>query len=140
VSWNDATFLAIIAIATAVMALIQVGVIVALALYAKRINKVIARVEHDVQPIIDKLTTASGEAARVASLASGQAERFDRLVGDLGQRVQHAVDGAQAKIHRPAREATALAAGVRAAVLTLRDARRQRHARGFDDDDPLFIG
>ncbi|MCL4814319.1 MAG: hypothetical protein KJ061_17670 [Vicinamibacteraceae bacterium] len=139
-SGQDTTFLAIIAAATAVMALIQVGVIVALAVYAKRINALVGRVERDVQPIIDKLTTVSGEAARVASLAAGQAERFDRMVGDLGQRLHHAAGQAQSKMTRPAREATALMAAVRAAALTLRDARRQRHARGFDEDDPLFIG
>jgi hypothetical protein len=47
----------------------------------------------------------------------------------------------QRAIDAPQREATALVAGVRAAVTALRNARRSRRRPGaFDEDDALFIG
>jgi hypothetical protein len=49
---------------------------------------------------------------------------------------------AQRALSVPAKESVALAAAMRAAVGTLREARRQRRAGrlGPDDDDALFIG
>jgi hypothetical protein len=135
-------FLGAIALATLVMAAIQVGAIVYGARMARRIEELVGRVERDVAPVIDKLQVMSGEASRAASLAALQVEKVDRLVTDVSQRVDRTMTAAQRALVAPAREGVALAAGVRATVGTLREIRRQRRAARFgaDDDDALFIG
>ena len=56
-------------------------------------------------------------------------------------RADRAFTSVQRAIGTPQREATALVAGVRAAVGALRGARQARRRRsGFDEDDALFIG
>jgi hypothetical protein len=136
-------FLGAIAVATVVMALIQLGAIIYAARTARRLEQLLSRIERDIQPMIEHLTTMSGEAARTAALAAEQVQRADRLLTDLGRRLDHSVNAVQRALTRPAREGAALIAGVRAAALTLRDLRRRRPGSAgqpFDEDDALFIG
>jgi hypothetical protein len=135
-------FLGAIALATLVMAVIQVGIIVYGARLARRAERLVGRIEHDIAPIIERLTSVSHEAARAASLAAHQVERVDRLVTDVSDRVDRTMATAQRALVAPAREAVALTAALKATVGTLRDARRQRRAARFgtDEDDALFIG
>jgi hypothetical protein len=70
----------------------------------------------------------------------------DRVVAELGQRVEASAAAVQRAIGRPAREGAALVAGVRAGLVTLRDQRRRRRAGGDEgraatgEEDPWFIG
>jgi hypothetical protein len=137
----EATALTVIAVATAVMAIIQVGAIAGAVVAARRVNGRIGRLEAELAPMIDRLTAMSGEAARAAGLAAAQVERVDRVIGEIGTRADVALGSVQRTLARPAREGAALLAGVRAGVGTLRELRDQRRQAGArDDDDPLFIG
>jgi hypothetical protein len=139
----EAVALTAIAVATGVMALIQVGAIIYAARLARRVEALVERLERDVQPLLERLTALGTDAARAAGLAAGQVERADRLLTELGRRLDHTIAGVQRSIARPAREGAALVAAVRAAVLTLRDMRQRRrraNSHGSDDEDPLFIG
>lgn len=135
-------FLGAIALATLVMAVIQVGAIIYGALLARRMHELVTRVERDVAPIIDRLTVMSTEASRAASLAAVQVEKVDKMVTDVTQRVDATMAMAQRALVTPAREGVALAAAVKATVDTLRELRRQRRAGrlGAEEDDALFIG
>lgn len=136
-------FLGAIAVAVVVMALIQVGAIIYAARLAKRIDALMARLEHDVQPMLERLTTMSNEAARAATLAAQQVERVDRTMSLLGNRVDKAFGGVQRAIVKPAREGVALAAAVKATVETLRALKRRRREASSsrpDEDEALFIG
>lgn len=141
-------FLGAAAVALVVMALIQVGAIIGLVLAGKRVGRLVGRVEHlmdraehDWQPMVERLTAMSGEAARVASLAATQVERVDRVVAGMSGRLEHSADAVQRALARPAREGAALVAGVKAGVHTLRELRQRRRAGPSDgDDDALFIG
>jgi hypothetical protein len=135
-------FLGGIAIATIVMALIQVGAIIVGVRLARRVSHLVTRVEQELSPTVRRLADMSGEASRAAAVAVQQVEKIDRLVTDASQRLDRALASVQGAIDVPAREGAAIAEGVRTSVRTWRELRRQQRAARFrpDDDDPLFIG
>jgi len=134
-------FLGVIAISTLVMALIQVGAIVAALKAVGEAQKMIATVQQDVRPLIAKVSALADEAGRTAKLATLQAEKVDRLVTDLTRRLDETAVVVQQAITTPAREGMAIVAAIKASLGALRGFRdyRGRPAHG-DDEDPLFIG
>ncbi len=151
------TFLGTIAVATAVMALLQVGVIVGLALYgrrvaeqvhrtAERLEGTLTRLEVKSDPILQKLSALSGDVSHAASLARAQAEKLDALTTNVSRRVDRTLDTAQRALTVPAREGIALGAAVKATLGSLREQRLERQVarraarQARDDDHALFIG
>jgi hypothetical protein len=142
------TFLGVIAAATLLMALIQVGAIVAILRVAKQAQQTIAEVQRDVRPLIEKatvvaakVTTLADEATRTATIATVQAQKIDRLLTDLAVRVDDTAGVVQQAIITPAREGLAIVAALKAGFGALRGFReRPRHGRAADEEDPLFIG
>ena len=135
------TFLAIIAVATAIMALIQIGAIVVLARIAKEVRDVVAMIQQDVRPLIARATAIADEASRTAALATAQAQKIDRLVTELGRKVEETSSVVQEAIITPAREGLAIVAALKAGLAALRGARDLRgRGAGVDDEDALFIG
>jgi hypothetical protein len=135
------TFLGVIAAATLIMALIQVGAIVAILRVARQAQQTIAEVHRDVRPLIAKVTTVADEASRTATIATAQAEKIDRLLTDLAVRVDQTAGVVQQAIITPAREGLAVVAALKAGFGALRGFReRPRHGRAADEEDPLFIG
>lgn len=135
------TFLGVIAAATLIMALIQVGAIVAILRVARQAQQTIADVHRDVRPLIAKVTTVADEASRTATIATAQAEKIDRLLTDLAVRVDQTAGVVQQAIITPAREGLAVVAALKAGFGALRGFReRPRHGRAADEEDPLFIG
>lgn len=135
------TFLGIIAVATLLMALIQVGAIVAILRLARRAQQTIAEVHRDVRPLIEKATAIADEASRTATIATVQAKKIDRLLTDLAVRVDETAGVVQQAIITPAREGLAIVAALKAGFAALRGFReRPRHGRASDEEDPLFIG
>lgn len=139
--------LGIIAVAVAVMAVVQVAAIVAGLRVARRVEQVAGDLETAVKPVLANLTALTQEATRAANLATAQVERFDRIVSDLTVKVDRTLTAAQALVSGPAREGRALMAGIRAAVSALqglREASRRRTAPRSrtrdDDEESLFIG
>jgi hypothetical protein len=140
-------WLAVIAIAVVIMAVIQIFVVAAGMRVARRVARLAHELESGVKPLLVHLTTASLEASRAASLAAAQVERFDRVISDLTNRVDHTLVAAQRIVTGPAREGMAIVAGVRAAVSALqgmREASRRRSAvrsaAGEEEEESLFIG
>jgi len=136
-------FLGVIAAAVVVMAVIQVGAIIAAARLAQRVNRLAQDLERDMAPIVANLQTIGAEAARASALATAQVERADRLFADVSARVEETTAIVQQAIVAPAREGLAVMAGLRAALTSLRDARQAaagRRSPRAEEDDPLFIG
>ncbi len=131
-------FLGVIAAATLLMAIVQVGVIVVAGLLARRMIRLVDQVERELAPLFANVNAIGRDASRATALAVAQVERVDRLVGDLAARVERAVASVPPMIGRPAREGRAMMAALRAIVGALRDARRGRQRRG-DDEDAMFI-
>jgi hypothetical protein len=135
-------YLAVIAVAVAAMAVIQIAAIVVAMRAAKRVGDAVGRFEDDLRPIVTNLKAMSADAARTASIASAQAQRAEQLIGDLTTRVNHTVAAVEATVVTPAREAYAMVQGVMGALAAFRQAppRAGRRQVATEDEDPLFIG
>ena len=139
--WSN-VFLAVIAIATLVMSLIQVGAIIAALRLAKQAQQLIASVHQDVKPLIARANAIAEEASRTVALATAQAQKVDRLVTDLSVRVEQTAAIVQDAIVTPAREGLAIVAAIRASLGALRTLREADPGsrRTSEEEDPLFIG
>jgi uncharacterized protein YoxC len=141
--------LAIIAVATLVMALIQVGAIIAALRLARQAQEAIGSVQReikpllaDIKPLMAKVHSIADEASRTAALATAQAEKVDKLVTDLARRADDTSVLVQQAIVTPAREGLAVVAAIKAALGVFRGFGdfRGRAGRPADEEDPLFIG
>jgi hypothetical protein len=150
---NDSNiWLAIIAISTLVMALVQVGAIVAGAMAARKVQARIASLEQrlqqkvepfvdQVQPLVERLTVISADATRLSALAVQQAEKADVAITSAARRLDQTLAVVQNAVVAPAREGMALASALKAAVGSIRQGRTsRRRPTGSDEDDALFIG
>jgi len=143
VSTWTAVCLGVIAASTLVMAAIQVGALIYGARLAKRLETLTERVERDIQPIVERLTVVSQEAARMSSLATAQVERVDQVFTDVSRRLDQTLTVVQQAIVTPAREGAALFNALRSTLAAVRGIRGQqgsRPPRGVEEDDALFIG
>lgn len=140
--WTEVS-LGVIAVATLAMAVVQVGVMVMAGMAARRMGRLVDRLEAQVQPLIDNINAIGREAARAASLATVQVERADKLFGDVSVRIEQAINTLQTSIAAPAREGRALLSAFRAAIQVLREmgrnGRRRQPRGGSEDEDALFI-
>lgn len=136
------TFLGVIAVSTLVMALIQIGAIVATLRVARETQKVLTAVQQDVRPLIAKATTIADEASKTVALANVQVQKVDTLVTDLTKRIDETATIVQHAIVTPAREGMAIFAAIRTGLGALKGMGdfRGRAGRHAEEDDPLFIG
>jgi hypothetical protein len=147
VSGTAEVLLAVIAFAVAVMAIVQVGAIVAGLRIARRVEQIAAEIETSVKPLVANLTTMSAEASRAASLAAAQVERIERVFGELALRVDQTLQTAQSLIAGPAKNGMAIVVGIKAAMSAFRTfregSRRRSAARAVtfeEEEESLFIG
>ena len=80
-------FLGIIAVAVAVMAIIQVAAIVFAARAARSVGEAVSQFQQDVRPIVANLQTLSADVARTTAAASAQVERAQKTVDAVLTRV-----------------------------------------------------
>ena len=152
--WND-VFLGVIAVATLVMALIQVGAILVAVKVARQAQEMVGKaqativtaqqtissVHEEIRPLIAKATAIADEASKTAALATAQVQKVDRLVTDLSKRVDDTSAVVQQAIVTPAREGLAIVAAIKAAAAALRaGADWRRRTSRSEEEDPLFIG
>jgi len=140
--WSP-VFLGVIAVATLVMAVAQVGSIIYGALAVQRIEQILGRFEADLKPVIERARQVSEDAARMSALATVQVERVDQVFQDLSQRIDETAVMIQRAVVTPAREGAALFAAVRATVAALRGVAggsRRSPPTAVEEDDALFIG
>jgi len=135
-------FLAAIAAATGVMALIQIGVVIYGARLARRVNRLADRVEREIDPFLGKVQEMSDDATRATKLAVAQVERADQLMAQLARRAEATLDVVQQVIITPARRGLALIEGLRAMFSSVRAQAKPRSdaTKATDEDEALFIG
>ena len=131
-------FLGIIAAATLVTSILQVVVLLTAGQLLRRMGRFVDLIEQEAKPILDQLHSISRDASRAAALATTQVERVDRLFGMLTARVEETLGTVQTAVLKPAREVSALMAGLRAAFEIVRENRTRRKRRP-DDEDTLFV-
>ena len=142
---NDSSqvFLGIIAGATAVMALVQIGAIVVLARVAVQVQGILGTIQKDIGPLLARANSIAEEASKTATLATAQAQKIDRMVTELTRRVDETTAIVQQAIVMPAREGMAIFAALKAGFSVLRGlgVREGRGRHGHvDEEDALFIG
>ncbi|HWK12664.1 MAG TPA: hypothetical protein VNR64_21575 [Vicinamibacterales bacterium] len=134
-------FLALIALATVVMALIQVGAVIFAARLGRRVQQMMTTIQEEVRPLIARANSVAEDASKTAAIASAQAQKIDTLVTDLTRRVEETSVLVQQAVVTPARETLALVAGIKAGLAALRGLRDFRGRTGrVEEEDPLFIG
>ena len=140
-AWSD-LFLGVIAFATLIMALIQIGAIVAALRLARQAQQVMASMQQEVRPLIARANAIAEEASKTVALASAQAHKIDKVVTDLSRRTEETAAILQQAIITPAREGLAIVAAIKAGLGALRGFRDlgPGHSRHADEEDPLFIG
>jgi hypothetical protein len=142
-------YLAIIAAAVVVMAIIQVTAIVVAARAARRVGDAVSRLEQDVRPIVANLQTISADAARATASAAAQVQRAEQTVGlvldrveAVSARVEETLQTIQQGILAPARDGMAFLQTIRSifSSFTRGGPPRPRPSAVTDDEDALFIG
>lgn len=138
--WSN-VFLGIIAVATLATAVVQIVVLIAAGLLARRIGRLASQVERDLSPLVASLNAIGQDASRAASLATAQVERLDQLFVDTVRRLEDTVGLIQTAMAAPVREGAALMIGFRAVLESLRRGQGSSpaRARSTDDEDALFI-
>jgi hypothetical protein len=134
-------FLGIIAVAVAIMAIIQVAAIVFAMSAARRIGQVADRIEQDLRPLLSNLQAISSEAAKAASLAALQMERADRMFADFSRRAEQMMTTIPSLLG-PTGKGFAFLNGLQAVLAAIQDFRRssRRGAAHPEEEDALFIG
>ena len=133
--------LGIIAVSTALMAVMQIGALIVLARVATQVRDIVATLQKDIRPLIGRANQIAEDAAKTAALASVQAQKIDRLMTDLSRRVDETSAVVQQAIITPAREGMAIVAALKAGFGALRQIRDSRgRAAGVEEEDALFIG
>ena len=143
-------FLAVIAAATGVMAVIQIGVLIYGARLVRRVNRLADRVEREIDPFFGKIQEMSNDAVRVTKLAVSQVERADQLMAQLARRAEETFEVVQRVLVAPARQGLALIEGLRAMFSSMREREESRSDDTKsveeedelmeEDDEALFIG
>ena len=136
--WSS-VLLAVMAIALVVMAVVQTLAALAALKMAKQTAAVLEDLKRDLRPLIEKAHKVSDEAARVASMASGQMERVDRILSSTAVRIDDTISAVQGALLEPVRHGAAALAAVRAAMMAVRGL-RDRGAHGRDEEEALFVG
>jgi len=140
-------FLGIIAVAVAVMAIVQVAAIVFAARAARSVGDAVSRIERDVQPIVANLKTMSADVARATSSATAQVERLQQTldvvlgrVDTASARVEQTLQTIQDGILAPAREGFGILQMIKSFFAAGRSYGRPRHRpTPSEDEDALFI-
>src|SRR5262245_571624 len=107
-------FLGVIAVSTLVMALVQLGVIIAGIVAFKRMNEVVARVEESARPMLAHVDDLVVDATESLAAVRAQLDRVERQAMHVLSRTDQAVNRVQNYLVAPAREGIALAAGAKA--------------------------
>jgi hypothetical protein len=132
-------FLGVIAAATLVTAIAQIGVFMAAARLARRVELLVDHVDQEVKPIFGHLDAIGRDASRAASLAAAQVERVDRLVTMLTARLDELLHTFHETVAKPARDSAAIVAGFKAAMSVIRQFRTSRSGARAEDEESMFI-
>lgn len=133
-------FLGIIAVAVLLMAVLQLGAVIVLARYAKRVMRITEDLQRELRPLVGRVNAIADEAHRATMLAGRQVDRVDALVTDLNRRISETSAALQSTITGPLRNGTALVAGLRAVLGAFAASRRDRGFERDEEEDALFVG
>ena len=138
-------WLGVIAVSIALMAMIQIGLIIVSLRVARQLSAAADDIRKEIKPLVEKVHRIADDAARATSLASIQIERIDQILSTTTARVDEGLSILRNAIGGPLRQGYAVALAVRAAISAFsrrsdRDTRRPSSAAPRDEEDALFVG
>ena len=140
-------WLGIIAVSVAVMAIIQIGLIVASLRVARQLSATTEELRREIRPLVDKVHRIADEAGRATSLATVQIERVDQILSTTTARVDEGLAIVRHAIGGPLRQGYAVALAVRAEISAFGQRAPGRGRRRADpspatrdEEDALFVG
>jgi hypothetical protein len=107
-------FLGVIAVATGLMAIVQISLLIAALIAVKKAGEVAARVEAAAKPLIDHVDDLVVDTTESIAAVRAQIDRVEQQALDVLARTDRAVHRVQDYLIAPARQGIALAAGARA--------------------------
>jgi hypothetical protein len=113
-------YLGVIAAATVLMALVQIGVLIAGIIAVKRMNEALVRFEDSARPVLSHVDDLVVDATASIAAVRAQLDRVEQQAVHVLTRTDQAVQQVKHYLVAPAREGIALAAGARALVGGLR--------------------
>jgi hypothetical protein len=137
-------WLGVIAVAVAIMALVQIGVIVVALRLARQLSVTVDELRREIGPLVEKVHRIADDAARATSLATIQIERIDDILSTTTARVDEGLAIVRNAMGGPLRQGYAVAMALRAALSAFRrrpqTTSRSSRPIGHDEDDALFVG
>jgi hypothetical protein len=143
VNESATVFLGVMAVSLAVMAIIQVALIVAGILAIRKLGAVADELRREVAPLMDKVNRIADDAGRVTSLAALQVERVDQFMATTATRVDQTLGVVQGLLSGPVRQSTVLIAAFRAAMAAFRgwqEHKSRKQDAPVEDEDTWFVG
>lgn len=136
-------FLGIMAVSLAVMAVIQVGLMIAGLRVARKLGAAVDDVRRELRPLMDKVNRIADDAGRATTLAREQVERVDQFMATATTRIDDTLGIVQSVMAGPVRQGAVAMSAIRAAMAAVREwqnRRNARPARDHDEDDAWFVG
>lgn len=134
------TFLAIMAVSLAIMAAIQIGLIIVALRVAKEVSAATAQLKQEIVPLVQSANRLADEAARATSLVALQVERVDGMMSTAAVRLDETIGIVQSALSGPIGQGVAAVKAFRAAMSVVRDWKSRRRPHTHDEDDALFVG
>ena len=139
--------LAVMAVSLAIMAAIQIGLIIAGLKIARQLGAAIDDLRQEIKPLSDKVQRIADDVGRTTALLATQVERLDQTIAATTAQVDDAVSLIRGLMGGPLRQGAAFFTALRAVFswFQARQADRSRasqrergHAR--EDDEGMFVG
>ncbi len=121
---TSTVFLGVIALATLLMATVQLAMVVYGTRLARRFDRLVDVVEKEIRPTLGRVNAMSEDMSRATSLAAVQAERFDQLFARLVEQVDRFSDLTEDAVVEPMRRGAALLQGLKVVMAVLRGVER----------------
>jgi len=138
-------WLGVIAVSIALMAMIQIGLIIVSLRVARQLTAAADDIRKEIKPLVEKVHRIADDAARATSLASVQIERIDQILSTTTARVDEGLNILRNAVGGPLRQGYAVALAVRAAISAFsrrpnRETPRPSSVGTRDEEDALFVG
>ena len=133
---DSTLLLSVIAVATVIIAIVQIGVVIFSVRLAKRLSRLVDVVEHEIRPTLARVDAVSSDVARMTSLASNQAERLDQITSHLINKIDEILTVADRSVFAPLKQGAGFLFGLRAALSAFRGESSQSQSPSSDGENP----
>jgi hypothetical protein len=132
--------LTIMVVLLAIMAAVQIGMIVIATRASRQMTGAIEDLRRELHPIAEKVNRLADDATRVTTLAAMQVERVDAFLATTFQRLDAATSVMQGIVTGPVRQGAVFLAAIKAVMSLVRNWQSRTPEEREHEDDALFVG